>query len=63
MKTKKIKQKNGTVVEITTNESGEYICDGYDAENDITKSHEEIICKIAEIDLKIVDPLQDENLE
>lgn len=52
MKKQTIKRKDGTTVVISTAEPGEYTCDGYDAENDITKSHEEIICKVADIDLK-----------
>ena len=52
-KVQKIKRKDGSVITITTNDDGEYICDGYDAENDITKPHEQIVCKVAEKDLEI----------
>ena len=55
-----IRRKDGSVITITTNDSGEYICDGYDAENDITKSHEEIVCRIAEINLKTEDAPNEE---
>ena len=58
MKIRKVKLKDGSVVTITTNEKGEYICEGYDAENDITKPHEDIVCKIADIDLEIDEIIQ-----
>lgn len=65
MKTQTLKRKDGSVVTIYKNDKGEYLCDGYDAENDITKSHKEIICKIVDIDLleEIRDQLEREPTE
>lgn len=51
MKTQTIKRKDGSEIKVYKNEKGEYLCDGYNAENDITKPHSEIICKIVDIDL------------
>lgn len=59
-KVKKIKQTDGSVVTITTADEHEYICDGYNAEDDITKSHDEIVCKVAEIDLELEEILRKE---
>lgn len=65
MKTQTIKRRDGSVVTIYKNDKGEYLCDGYNAQDDITKSHEEIICKIVDIDLleEIKDQFEDEPTE
>lgn len=60
MKKQTIKRKDGSVITIYQNEDGEYICDGYNAENDITKPHQEIVCKVADIDLEIDEILNKE---
>jgi hypothetical protein len=56
---RKIVRKDGSVVIVTTTGKGEYICEGYDPENDIAKSHEEIVCKVAEKDLELEELLKE----
>lgn len=51
MKKQTIKRKDGSTVTVYKNDKGEYLCEGYNAESDITKPHSEIICKITDIDL------------
>lgn len=60
MKVRKIKRKDGSVITVTENEKGEYVCDGYDPENDIVKPHKDIVCKVVDIDLKIDEVLTTE---
>jgi hypothetical protein len=63
MKTQVVKRKDGSVITVYRNEKGEYICEGYDAENDITKPHDQIVCKVAEIDLELEELLRQTNLQ
>lgn len=58
------KRKDGSVVTIYKNEAGEYICEGYNAENDITKPHDQIVCKVVDIDLELEEIINQElNME
>lgn len=60
MKVRKIKNTDGSVTTIIENDNSEYVCEGYDAEDDITKPHSEIVCKVVDKDIKTDEALRED---